>query len=121
MLHADLPKRPIKQFNLVQQSRKNILRDYCANIYTEPEVHTLIQSGSLFNTKKCVKLYDTNGGTYYNEVKPFLTEHSNSYAHKMFLRQILQIFYSIRLFLIIAQLIKGCGNFVFGFFVILVA
>ena len=32
-LHVALPKRPIYQFNLVQQNRKQTLRAYCSNIY----------------------------------------------------------------------------------------
>ena len=33
-VHVALPKRPINQLKLVQQSRQKELRAYCSNIYT---------------------------------------------------------------------------------------
>ena len=34
MLHVVLPKRPINEFKLDQQSRQQALKAYCPNIYT---------------------------------------------------------------------------------------
>ena len=39
MVHITLPKQPINQFKPagpVQQSRKQVLRAYCSNMYTVP-------------------------------------------------------------------------------------
>ena len=33
-MHAALPKQPINQFKLIQQSRQQTLRAYCPDIYT---------------------------------------------------------------------------------------
>ena len=47
-VHVVLPKWPINQFKPVQQSRQQVLRAYCPNIYTMPVKQGLLKTLNLW-------------------------------------------------------------------------
>ena len=48
-----LPKQPINQFKLVQESRQEVLRAYCSNVYTVQ----IVLAGSVGQKRKRTQLH----------------------------------------------------------------